>query len=109
MAAQDPRQMLNALLQPWAQAVADPAAAQDAVLHRLLTMYAQTGYGSQHGAAQIAGLADYRSAFPITTYETYKPLIQRVMAGEISLLLTEEPIGWAITRARPRGSPSSSP
>ena len=34
----------------------------------------------------------------MTTYEEYKPLIQRVMAGETGLLLSEEPIGWAITR-----------
>ncbi len=103
MAIQDPRQMLNALLQPWHQAVADPAAAQDAVLHRLLAMYAQTDYGAQHGAAQVETISDYRRAFPVTTYETYKPLIQRVMAGEVRLLLTEEPIGWAITRGTTKG------
>ena len=108
MTIQDPRQMLDALLQPWRQAVAAPAAAQDTVLHRLLAFYAQTDYGAQHGAAQIETVSDYRRAFPVTTYETYKPLIQRVMAGEVRLLLTEEPIGWAITRGTTRGNPSSS-
>ena len=39
----------------------------------------------------------------MTTYEEYKPLIQRVMAGEVSLLLTEEPVGWAITRGTTKG------
>ena len=103
MTIQDPRQMLDALLQPWRQALAAPAAAQDTVLHRLLAFYAQTDYGAQHGAAQIETVSDYRRAFPVTTYETYKPLIQRVMAGEVRLLLTEEPIGWAITRGTTRG------
>jgi len=90
--------MLNGLLQPWHDAVADPAKAQQEVLHRLLEGYAQTDYGVQHGATQIETLEDYRRAFPVVTYEDVKPLIQRVMAGEVRLLLNEEPVGWAITR-----------
>jgi hypothetical protein len=43
-------------------------------------------------------LEDYRRAFPVATYEDYKPIIQKVMAGEVNLLLNEEPVGWAITR-----------
>jgi hypothetical protein len=39
----------------------------------------------------------------VTDYEGYKPLIERVMAGEVSLLLPEEPIGWAITRGTTKG------
>jgi hypothetical protein len=93
-----PTAMLQAQLQPWHDAVAEPAGAQEAVLHQLLQAYAQTGYGSQHGATQIQTIDDYRRAFPVATYEEYKPLIQRVMAGEVRLLLAEEPVGWAITR-----------
>jgi hypothetical protein len=96
-------QMLEALLQPWHTAIADPARAQEEVLHRLLKDYAQTEYGAQHGATNIAALADYRRAFPVTSHEGYKPLIERVMAGETRLLLCEEPIGWAITRGTTKG------
>jgi len=95
--------MLTAILQPWQDAVNDPARAQQEVLHNLLNMYAQTGYGAQHGAAQIETIEDYRRAFPVATYEDYKPLIQRVMEGETSLLLSEEPVGWAITRGTTSG------
>ena len=95
--------MLTAILQPWHDAVNDPAKAQQGVLHNLLSMYAQTGYGAQHGAAQIETVEDYRRAFPVATYEDYKPLIQRVMAGETSVLLSEEPVGWAITRGTTSG------
>lgn len=96
--------MVNGILQPWHDAVDDPAKAQEQVLHRLLKTYAQTGYGAQHGASQIETIADYRRAFPIGTYDGhYKPLIQRVMAGEVSLLLDEEPVGWAITRGTTKG------
>jgi hypothetical protein len=90
--------MLSGLLQPWHDAVNDPQTAQGEVLHRLLEGYAQTTYGAHYGAAQIDTIEDYRRAFPIATYDAYKPLIQSVMAGETSLLLNEEPVGWAITR-----------
>ena len=103
MADSDPKAMLSALLQPWHEAANDPAKAQQEVLHRLLKGYAQTDYGTQHGAAQIETIADYRRAFPVATYEDYRPLIQRVMAGEVSLLLNEQPIGWAITRGTTKG------
>ena len=106
MSATNPQQMLamlNALVQPWNDAIADPAKAQQQVFARLLQIYAQTDYGKQHHAAQISMIEDYRRAFPVTTYESYKPLIQRVMAGEVNLLLNEPPIGWAITRGTTQG------
>jgi hypothetical protein len=96
--------MVQSLLQPWHDAVETPAEAQEEVLHRLLKMYAQTEYGAQHGAARIDTVADYRRAFPVGTYDGhYKPLIQRVMAGEVTLLLNEDPVGWAITRGTTKG------
>jgi hypothetical protein len=95
--------MLAAFLQPWRDAVANPSKAQEEALHRLLSLYAQTTYGAEHGAAQIATLADYRRTFTVMTYERYKPLIERVMAGDVRQLLTEEPVGWAITRGTTKG------
>jgi hypothetical protein len=100
---QSPADMLAAQLKPWHDAVSDPPGAQEAVLQRLLQIYAQTDYGKQHGAAQVETIRDYRRAFPVATYEDYKPLIERVMAGEVSLLLSEEPVGWAITRGTTAG------
>ena len=99
----DPKVMLSALLQPWHQAVQDPAPAQEEVLRRFLAIYGQTEYGQQHGAVSVGDIGEYRQAFPITTYEEYKPAIKRVMAGEVGLLLNEEPVGWAITRGTTKG------
>lgn len=99
-----PVDRLMGFLQPWNESIADPQRAQEAVLHRYLQIYAQTEYGRQHGAAQVGSLADYRRAFPVTTYDAdYKPLMERVMAGDVGLLLNEEPIGWAITRGSTKG------
>ena len=94
---------LEAFLKPWHAAVQNPVQAQDEVLHRLLKDYAQTEYGGQHGASEIDSLQDYRRSFPVTGYEGYKPLIERVMAGEVDLLLCEQPVGWAITRGSTQG------
>jgi GH3 auxin-responsive promoter len=96
-------EQLKAFLQPWHDAVDNPATAQEQVLHRLLQIYAQTDYGKQHGASQVETLADYRRAFPAAGYEEFKPVIQRVMAGEVGLLLNEDPVGWAITRGTTKG------
>lgn len=96
--------MLEHMLKPWHESVADPAKAQESVLHRLIQDYAKTQYGIQHGADHIETLDDYRVAFPVTPYEGgFKPLINRVMGGEMELLLWEEPVGWAITRGTTQG------
>jgi len=106
MASIDPQagmQMIAAMLQPWHAAVADPPGAQEQVLQRLLKDYDQTHYGNEHNAGQVASIADYRQQFPVVDYDGYRPLIQQVMAGDIELLLWEEPIGWAITRGTTEG------
>jgi hypothetical protein len=99
----DPETLVAALLQAWHDGIAHPAETQARVLQDLLRGYAQTGYGIEHRAAQLSTIEDYRRSFPIATYEDYQPLIQRVMAGEASLMLNEEPIGWAITRGTTKG------
>ena len=86
-------ELLKAFLQAWHSSVEAPAEAQRKVLSNLLEGYAKTEYGEMHGAAHVEGIDNYRRAFPVVTYENYKPLIQRVMAGETKLLLSEEPIG----------------
>lgn len=96
-------ELVKAFVQPWHDAVTDPAKAQKEVLNCLLTIYSQTDYGAEHGASHIETIDDYRRSFSVATYEDYKPLIKRVMAGETKLLLNEEPIGWAITRGTTRG------
>jgi len=43
------------------------------------------------------------------TYEDYKPLIKQVMAGDVGLLLWEDPVGWAITRGTTEDEPKFIP
>jgi hypothetical protein len=100
---QEAIQMVNAMLTPWHTSVADPLKAQEALLANLLKVYAQTDYGRQHSADKVGSIADFRKAFPVVDYAGYKPLINRVMAGELNLLLSEPPVGWAITRGTTQG------
>ena len=96
--------LLQSMLQPWHESLADPEQAQKDVLNRLLIDYTKTVYGRSHSASQVDTIDDFRNAFPIVNYDQdIKPLIDRVMAGEIELLLWEEPVGWAITRGTTRG------
>ena len=99
----DGADLLKAFLQPWHTSIEDPAEAQQKVLRNILESYARTEYGEKHGAVQIKTTEDYRRAFPVVTYEDYKPLIQRTMSGEVRLLLSEEPVAWAITRGTTKG------
>ena len=94
---------MKALVEPWYNALQHPAQAQEDVLKNLVKIYSQTDYGNEHHSSNIGSYSDFRSAFPVRTYEEYKPSIERVMAGETSLLLNEEPVGWAITRGTTQG------
>jgi hypothetical protein len=100
-------QMLLEQLRPWYAALENPAPVQEAVLEGLLADYAQTEYGARYGAAQVGSIDDYRRAFPVAGYDVYQPVIQKVMAGDVELLLKEPPIGWAITRGTTGGRSGS--
>ena len=89
---------MKAMVEPWHKCLNDPKNSQDAVLQGLLKIFSQTSYGKEHGAGSVGSYPDFCRAFPVKTYEEYKPLIDKVMGGETDLLLNEEPVGWAITR-----------
>jgi hypothetical protein len=100
---QDTGARLKQFLHPWHEAIADPVTAGKSVLDRLLGYYRKTTYGQEHGASQVETIEEFCRAFPVVSYEDIKPFIQRVMGGELSLLLDEPPIGWAITRGTTKG------
>ena len=107
--AQASANMVKLILQPWHEAVANPAQAQAKVLRGLLVIYAHTGYGDQHGAATVTDVESFRRSFPVVTYPDVKPVVGRVMAGEVKLLLDEDPVGWAITRGTTGDEPKFIP
>ena len=96
-------QKMQELVTPWYMSLEDPKTAQEKTLQRLLKIYQQSEDGTDHNTASICTYTDYQQSFPVRTYLEYKPLIDRVMEGETSLLLNENPIGWAITRGTTKG------
>jgi GH3 auxin-responsive promoter len=105
------RDFIQVFVELWHKGLQDPAQTQARTLEWLLEGYAQTAYGRQYGAAGLLDLADdparlfagYRRTFPIVTYDSIKPWIDRVIDGEIEALLPEPPIAWAMTRGTTRG------
>ncbi len=106
------RDFIQVFVELWHKGLQDPARTQAQTLEWLVAGYARTVYGQECGAADLLALADdpprffeaYRRAFPIVTYETIKPWIDRVVAGEVAALLPEPPIAWAMTRGTTRGT-----
>ncbi len=100
---------LKGFLTLWHESIASPAASQQKVLESLLKGYAQTAYGRLYKADDISSIDDYRKNFPVMNYESYLPVIERVMQGDTGLLLYEEPLGWAITRGTTKNKPKFIP
>jgi hypothetical protein len=90
--------MLVSFIQPWHKALKDPAKAQEAALSSLLEGYSKTGYGKDHGAEGVRTREDFKRAFPICGYESFKPYIGKVMEGDDQALLPEAVVGWVMTR-----------
>jgi len=103
------KDVLTMFLQPWREALEDPAGTQERVLRQLLEGYAQTEYGAQRGAAGVTTVEEYRRAFPTITYEGYLPLVQQAMESGRGPLLYEDPLAWAITRGTTKGEPKFVP
>lgn len=96
--------ILKTFVQDWHDSLDDPAVAQERTLNRLLSGYAQTRDGKNRGAGNVATVDDYRLAFPDRTYDDYWPILERVYAGDLELLLYEPPVGVALTRGTTTGT-----
>jgi hypothetical protein len=94
---------MQQMVQPWHQSLQDPENFQEQTLQRLLAIYGQSEFGKQHQSDSVGSYRDFQEKFPVRTYEEYQPILQKVMEGNTSVLLNEEPIGWAITRGTTKG------
>jgi GH3 auxin-responsive promoter len=69
----------------------NPAAAQAALLERLLRVNASSAYGRKFGFSRLRTAREFQSAVPIVGYDDLRPWIERIKAGE-EAVLTEEPV-----------------
>jgi hypothetical protein len=106
------RDFIEVFVELWHEGLQDPARTQAQTLEWLVEGYARTVYGQECGATDLLALADdpprffeaYRRAFPAVTYDSLKPWIDCVIAGEVAALLPEPPVAWAMTRGTTRGT-----
>jgi hypothetical protein len=63
-----------------ARALAHPARAQEALLRRIVALYAPTELGRLLGLDRVTGPATFRQVVPLTDADFYDPLFQRVHA-----------------------------
>ncbi|KAK7919479.1 hypothetical protein WMY93_010763 [Mugilogobius chulae] len=73
------------------------ARVQEETLLKRLRKHGHTCYGRQYDFMSMKDAADFRSRHPITTYEHYRELIQRVAAGEDKVIISEKPLILAMT------------
>ena len=73
------------------QAWAASRASQWMLLSDILQKNAQTEFGRQHGFGAITSFEEFRARVPIRTYDDLRPWLDRVIAGEPSVL-TREPV-----------------
>jgi hypothetical protein len=69
----------------------NPAAAQAALLGRLLRANASSAYGRKFGFSRLHTAREFQSAVPIVGYDDLRPWIESIKAGE-EAVLTKEPV-----------------
>ncbi|HEU4884664.1 MAG TPA: GH3 auxin-responsive promoter family protein [Longimicrobium sp.] len=70
----------------FARALRHPAAAQAAILHRILRENRDTDFGREHGFAEIRTAADFRARVPVRDFAELEGWIRRTCDGESSVL-----------------------
>lgn len=60
---------------------------QQQVLRELIAAHRETDFGRDHGFARIGGYEDFARAVPMGDYETLRPYMDRVLAGQTAALL----------------------
>ncbi len=67
----------------------DPMKAQEKLLKRILNKSKNCELGKKYNFAEINGIDDFRSKVPLTTYEDYDPLVDRMIHnGEKNIMYT---------------------
>jgi len=89
---------LQQIVNPWYEALQNPAETQQQVLKNLVEGYAKTLYGKKHAALEVKGAADFRANFPKMNYKELCPYFEEVKRGNHAILLPELPLCWVMTR-----------
>lgn len=80
-----------------------PIETQDKVFQHLISVGAGTSFGNDHDFVSINSHNDFVKRVPIRDYETLKPYVDKVVAGEENILWKGKPIYFAKTSGTTSG------
>ena len=89
---------LQQIVNPWYEALQNPAEAQEQVLKSLVKGYAKTIYGKKHSALDVKGATEFRANFPTINYKKLCPYFEEVKRDNHAIILSEPPLCWVMTR-----------
>lgn len=89
---------LKTLVNPWYQALQNPAEAQNQAFSELIRHYRKTEFGMQHSIDKVYSIADFQLSLPKINYNTLQPYLQKTKEGNYRAILSEPPICWIMTR-----------
>jgi hypothetical protein len=90
--------ILKQIVNPWHEALKNPAEAQQRTLEVLLEGYTKTLYGKNHSVLEVKDSFTFRENFPKTSYQGLRPYFEKVKFGNYSTIMSEPPLCWVMTR-----------
>lgn len=81
-----------------------PVKTQQDVFEGLIQKAKNTAFGKDHHFKQIQSVSDFQKQVPIRDYEGLKPYVDRVVAGETSVLWPGKPLYFAKTSGTTSGA-----
>ncbi len=72
-------------------------AVQHQVWQDLISAGQYTEYGRKYNFSSIQSLSEFKKLVPVSEYEVFKPMIERMMQGEDNLLWNT-PVSWFYTQ-----------
>ncbi len=82
----------------------DPIHTQDSIFKGLLSKASNTVFGRDHGFTSIRSHSDFAKQVPIRDYETLRPYVERVVAGEKDILWPGKPAYFGKTSGTTSGA-----
>jgi hypothetical protein len=83
----------------------NPISVQEATFQELIEAGRQTEFGKEYGFEEIETPADFAAKVPVFDYETFKPYIEKTMAGQQNVIWNTE-IEWFSKSSGTTGSRS---
>ncbi len=84
--------------------ISNPLESQNQTFNKLLKKAINTEFGKDHSFSSIKNYKDFQNQVPIRDYEALKPYVDKVVAGEKSILWPGQPLYFAKTSGTTSGA-----